>query len=137
MSEISLAGSCLCGSVQYEITGDDAKFYHCHCERCRKASGTGHMSNIILRPGSVRFTAGEALLKRYKVPEAQRFATVFCTNCGSLMPRTSPEAGIVVIPAGSLDHDLEIRPTARIFYDSRANWSCDGDDMPCFTEYPA
>ena len=53
------------------------------------------------------------------------------------MPRTSPEAGLVVIPAGSLDHDLDIRPTARIFYDSRANWSCDGDDVPCFTEYPA
>lgn len=137
MSEISLSGSCLCGSVHYEITGDDAKFYHCHCERCRKASGTGHMSNIILRPESVRFTAGEALLKRYKVPEAKRFATVFCSNCGSLMPRTSPEAGIAVIPAGSLDHDLDIRPTARIFYDSRANWSCDGDDVPCFTEYPA
>lgn len=137
MSEISLSGSCLCGSVQYEITGDDAKFYHCHCERCRKASGTGHMSNIILRPRAVRFTAGEALLKRYKVPEANRFATVFCTHCGSLMPRTSPESGIVVIPAGSLDHDLEIRPTARIFYDSRANWSCESDDVPCFTEYPA
>ena len=137
MSEISLSGSCLCGSVHYEITGDDAKFYHCHCERCRKASGTGHMSNIILRPESVRFTAGEALLKRYKGPEAKRFATVFCSNCGSLMPRTSPEAGLVVIPAGSLDHDLDIRPTARIFYDSRANWSCDGDDVPCFTEYPA
>ena len=107
MSELTLSGSCLCGSVQYEVTGDDAKFYHCHCERCRKASGTGHMSNIIVRTDAVRFTAGESLLKRYDVPEAERFATVFCSNCGSL-----------------------------IFYNSRAEWSCEGSDLPCFEAYP-
>lgn len=136
MSELTLSGSCLCGSVQYEVTGDDAKFYHCHCERCRKASGTGHMSNIIVRTDAVHFTAGESLLKRYDVPEAKRFATVFCSHCGSLMPRISPEAGIVVVPAGSLDHEPAIRPTARIFYDSRAAWTCEGNDLPRFEAYP-
>ena len=103
MSELTLSGSCLCGSVQFEVTGKDPKFYHCHCERCRKASGTGHMSNIIVVTDAVRFTAGESLLKRYDVPEAKRFATVFCSNCGSLLPRVSQAAGIVVIPAGALD----------------------------------
>ena len=136
MSEIKLAGSCLCGSVQYEVAGDDSKFYHCHCERCRKATGTGHATNIILRSETVRWTAGEALLKRYKVPEAQRFATVFCSNCGSLMPRVSAEFGIVVIPAGTLDVDPGIRPEARIFEGSRADWSCEGGDLPGFAEYP-
>jgi hypothetical protein len=136
MSEIRLAGSCLCGSVQYEVAGDDSKFYHCHCERCRKATGTGHATNIILRSDAVRWTAGESLLKRYDVPEAKRFATVFCSNCGSLMPRVSPEFGIVVIPAGTLDVDPGIRPEARIFEDSRAAWSCEGGDLPGFAEYP-
>lgn len=136
MSKLTLSGSCLCGSVQYEVTGGNAQFYHCHCERCRKASGTGHMSNIIVQAGGVRFLAGESLLKRYDVPEAKRFATVFCSNCGSLLPRVSQEAGLVVIPAGSLDHDPAIRPSAHIFYGSRADWSCEGSDLPCFETYP-
>jgi hypothetical protein len=94
------------------------------------------MSNIIVQADAIRFTAGESLLKRYNVPEAKRFATVFCSNCGSLVPRISAEAGIVVIPAGSLDHDPGIRPSARIFYDSRAEWSCEAVDLPCFEAYP-
>ena len=39
MGDIALSGSCLCGSVAYELQGDARRFYHCHCERCRKASG--------------------------------------------------------------------------------------------------
>ena len=130
MGEIALSGSCLCGSVAYELTGDARRFYHCHCERCRKASGSGHASNIILR-----LDAGEDLTRSYKVPEAERFTAVFCRICGSPMPRVY-DGGITVVPAGSLDHDPGIEPQARIFSGSRAQWSCSGDALPCHDTYP-
>lgn len=136
MSEINLSGSCLCGSVAYEINGEPLQFNHCHCERCRKASGTGHATNIIMRPKSVRWIAGEDLLKRYKVPEAKRFSTVFCGNCGSLMPRVAPDNSIAVVPAGTLDNDPGIRPERRIFQGSRVDWSCEANDVPGFDTYP-
>ena len=136
MSEQTLAGSCLCGSVAYEITGDVLGFYHCHCSRCRKATGTGHASNIILKPTGVTWTAGEDLLKFYKVPEAQRFGTNFCTNCGSRMPRVAPDLSIAVVPAGTLDTDPGLRPQARIFYGSRVAWSCDDSPLDCHDTYP-
>jgi len=136
MSEVQLSGSCLCGSIAYEIHGDSLLFAHCHCQRCRKASGTGHASNIILKPESVQWTAGEHLLRRYKVPDAKRFAAVFCSECGSSMPRVAPDNSIAVVPAGSLDSDPGIRPDARIFQDSRAEWSCLGDNVPAFDKYP-
>ena len=101
MSDLRLSGSCLCGSVAYEISGALIAFYHCHCSRCRKASGTGHASNILLRPDAVQWTAGEKLLQRYKVPEAKRFATVFCSHCGCAMPRVAPDQSVAVVPAGS------------------------------------
>lgn len=136
MSDLHLSGSCLCGSVAYEIRGESLQFNHCHCERCRKASGTGHATNIIMKPVSVRWTAGENLLKRYKVPEAERFATVFCSVCGSLMPRLAPDDSIAVVPAGSLDKDPGIRPERRIFQGSRVEWSCEANDLPGFDAYP-
>lgn len=135
MSSISLSGSCLCGSIAYEIRGEATQFNHCHCQRCRKATGTGHATNIIVRPDSVEWTSGESLLKRYKVPEAERFASVFCSVCGSYMPRVAPNNSIVVIPAGSLDVDPGIRPERRIFQDSRADWSCPATDVPAFETY--
>ncbi|MHB1299676.1 MAG: GFA family protein [Burkholderiales bacterium] len=136
MSQITLKGSCLCGSVRYEASGDPQRFYHCHCQRCRKATGTGHASNILMAGAKLIFTKGEDLLKLYKVPEAQRFSRQFCSQCGAAMPRTSGSADRVVIPAGSLDEEPHIRPQARIFWDSRADWSCGGDDLPRHGEYP-
>ncbi len=135
MSEISLSGSCLCGAVRYEITGDDGRFWHCHCQRCRKATGTGHASNVLLKPDKVVWT-GEELLKRYTVPDARAFASVFCGNCGSMMPRVAPDMSIAVVPAGTLDNDPGLRPEARIFQDSRAEWSCDDSRVPGYDTYP-
>jgi hypothetical protein len=137
VEKASFKGSCLCGSVQYELSGEPKRFYHCHCRRCRKASGTGHASNIMVKPDQFGWLSGEELLRRYKVPEAERFYTQFCSQCGSAMPRLVPELGMIVIPAGSLDHEIDLEPQARIFWDSRSEWSCSDKDLPTYAEYPA
>lgn len=136
MTEVTLSGSCLCGEVKYEATGDAQNFFHCHCERCRKASGTGHASNIIMMPAALNWLAGESLLQSYPVPDAKFFTNVFCTTCGARMPRYSPERGLAVIPAGSLDVDPGIEPGARIFKGSGVSWSCHSNDIPEYEEYP-
>jgi len=136
MSVQKFRGSCLCGSVTYELKGDAIRFYHCHCQRCRKATGTSHASNIMVQEESFNWLTGKTLLKRYKVPDAERFYTHFCSECGSAMPRDVPEIGAMIIPAGSVDNVINIKPQARIFWDSRADWTCGGDDIPTFAEYP-
>lgn len=137
MPEISVNGSCLCGSIQYEVTGKAERFYHCHCQRCRKSTGTGHASNLLMTPASsLTWTKGEDLLMRYKVPEAERFYTLFCKQCGSPMPRVMSGLDGVLIGAGSLDCEPPMAPQARIFWDSRAEWSCPSGGLPAFPEYP-
>ncbi len=136
MSKVTLQGSCLCGAVRFEASGEISRFTHCHCSRCRKASGTGHATNLILHGADVRWTQGEALVRRYKVPEAERFATCFCSECGSPLPRFVPNLAMAVVPAGSLDQDPGLRPQAHIFWDSRAAWSCSAGDLPVHGEYP-
>ena len=136
MTQSTFRGSCLCGSVQYEVSGEPQRFNHCHCSRCRKASGTGHASNLLVKPGSIKWIKGEELIQAYKIPEAKRFTSRFCTVCGSQVPRYVKETDFFVIPAGSLDSDPMLLPQARIFWDSRASWSCGGDGLPVYSEYP-
>jgi hypothetical protein len=131
------SGSCLCGAVRYEIQGDVRSFYHCHCLRCRKSSGTGHASNILIKPDSAGWTAGESMIRIFPVPGAQRFRTVFCSTCGGPLPRIAPDLSIAVVPAGSLDESPPVAATDRIFWSSRAEWSCDSGDLPVWDEYPA
>ena len=52
------------------------------------------------------------------------------------MPRQPPGTDAVIIPAGSLDDESPIKPQGRIFYASRAAWSCDDTALPTFVEYP-
>lgn len=136
MTSDTYKGSCICGSISYEITGELRAFPHCHCRRCRKATGTGHASNVILKPHTARFIKGEELVHTYKVPDAERFRTAFCANCGSPMPKWLPDMSLAVIPAGSLDSHPALNPSGRIFYDSKADWSCDTSDLPLWPEYP-
>ena len=131
----SLSGGCLCGAVRYTVNGEAQRFYHCHCSRCRKASGTGHASNLFVQ-GTLTWNSGEELIRTFKLPEAARFANSFCEVCGSRMPRFIEKVGMVFIPAGSLDDEPDIGPQARIFLDSRAKWSCDEAALPGFEQYP-
>ena len=133
MAQTTLKGSCLCGAVKYEVAGEPQRFYHCHCSRCRKATGTGHASNLFLQPGLLRWLSGEEQIRSFKVPEAQRFTNNFCITCGSRLPRQATDT--VVIPCGSLDDEVPIKPQARIFSGSRTAWSCSGDALPTYPEY--
>lgn len=136
MTDVTLQGSCLCGAVRYEVAGKATRFYHCHCSRCRKATGTGHASNLFLQPGTLSWPSGEELVTSYKVPQATRFANTFCKTCGGRVPRQAAGSDLVMIPAGSLDDEAPIQPQAVIFAGSRAGWSCDSGEMPAYPQYP-
>ena len=97
MDTKTLTGSCLCGSVRYNVQGEPQRAFHCHCSRCRKATGTGHATNLFVA-GTLTWDAGEALVRQFKVPEAQRFTNAFCCKCGGRVPRSATGSGMVMIP---------------------------------------
>jgi len=136
MSQQTLTGSCLCGALQYSIEGEPIRFFHCHCSRCRKATGTGHASNVFVSGGNLQWTGDTGLIGSFKVPDAKRFVRTFCTTCGGPLPKAIPDMDLVMIPAGTLDNEPNIEPQARIFQDSKTDWSCSGDEIPCFANYP-
>jgi len=132
MDEKELSGSCLCGAVHYRVRGPWLRFIHCHCMRCRKATGSAHATNLYVQADQFRWTEGEAVVRRYDLPTAERFSTSFCSKCGSRVPSLSRDAATVSIPAGSLDESPDIMPQAQIYWGSRAPWSCDAAAPPKF-----
>ena len=131
-----LGGSCLCGAIAYEITTPIKAVYNCHCLRCRKARAAAHTTNGFTAADGVTFTRGEDQLTVYKLPEARFFTHVFCSACGSGMPRLDTNRGIAVIPFGSLDDDPERGAESHIFIGSKAPWYTPEDDLPQFEKMP-
>lgn len=130
------AGSCLCGAVKYEISGNLGIFQYCHCSRCRKVTGSAHAANIFVKPEQFRWTQGEDMLARYEPAETKHFATSFCTRCGSSMPWLAKTGKAVVVPAGTLDDDPQIRPMQNIFCGSDASWYVEASGLVKFDELP-
>ena len=136
MTDSTLTGSCLCGAVRYAVRKPFLRFAHCHCGRCRKATGTGHASNIYVDPANFEWIVGREYTKRFDLPTARSFSTTFCTECGAPLPHHTRSGREIVIPAGSLDDPPEAMPQVRIFWDSRAPWSGSNDGVPTAGELP-
>lgn len=120
-----ISGGCLCGAVTYEVENDFKRFYFCHCQQCRKITGSAHASNLFTRPSAITWTAGEAFKKQFNYPDRD-FTVVFCTECGSGLPFVTNSGKALLVPAGSLDTEPNIRPNDNIFWQERASWYDDG-----------
>ncbi len=136
MTESSIHGSCLCGSVAYEVMPPFRTMIHCHCSRCRKSTGSGHATNVVVDRDQLRWLCAEDSIQRYNHRVAKSFGKWFCTDCGSPVPRLTRSDQKVVIPAGSLDAAPPVNPTGHIFWASRAPWACGSQGLPVHDEYP-
>ncbi|MBT3984292.1 MAG: hypothetical protein HOE90_23255 [Bacteriovoracaceae bacterium] len=54
-------GSCLCGEISFEVSGDLPKPTACHCSQCRRHSGHYEASVDVLR-SSVKMVMGSGLV---------------------------------------------------------------------------
>lgn len=124
-----ISGSCLCGAVQFGISGTFEAFFLCHCSRCRKGSGSAHASNLFSTTASITWLAGQDRVQSYRLPDT-RHERSFCRECGSALPGLQMEGALLVVPAGSLDTAIDIRPTAHICCAARAEWDADLDNIP-------
>jgi len=132
--EQSYLGSCFCEKVAFEIKGEFNKFFFCHCSRCRKGTGTVHGTNLFSKTAKFNWASGEEFVKTYEVANS-KFSKSFCKNCGSAVP-TVRDNNSIVVPAGSLDSDIDSSPTGHIHMASKANWDQNLDQVAKFGIYP-
>jgi hypothetical protein len=64
-----------------------------------------------------------------------RHTKCFCQNCGSALPYMYKNE-MLVLPAGSIEFDPPIAPTAHIFYKSRAKWEDALNKVQKFDQFP-
>jgi hypothetical protein len=116
------SGGCLCGAVRYECSAEPLAGGHCQCLDCRKTSGTGHSSHVVV-PRAAVTVAGEVTLYDRPADSGRMVTRAFCPRCGS--PVYSLNAALpdhLFLRASSLD-DLELFTPQMVVYASRgASW---------------
>lgn len=122
-------GSCLCGTVSYELRGELGPVVQCHCSRCRKAQGSAYATNSPVKEADFHLLSGQESLRDFESSPG-KFRT-FCSRCGSpVYSRALAKPGILRLRIGLLDTPLSVRPVAHIFASSHAEWDVIRDDLP-------
>jgi len=111
-------GSCLCGAVRYEVHGPLRDVVACHCEQCRKQTGT-YMSATAAKDTDLRITEDRGL-KWYQSSEGAKRG--FCGECGSVMFWKGGGRDYTSITAGSLDGASGLKLAGHIFCDSAGDY---------------
>jgi len=127
-------GSCLCGSVRYEITGELGDFGYCHCTSCRKASGSAHGANAPVDRARFRLLAGGDALREFESSPGKLRA--FCGRCGSpIYAYLTATPEVLRIRLGSLDTPFTKQPKAHTWVSDKAPWEPIEGGLPQFPEW--
>ena len=124
MNDNQAAGGCLCGAVSFIIQLPVERLIHCHCSRCRKATGGAHATNIFVRPEAFEWKQGEKQVARWDLAKAKSFAIAHCTICGCQMPHVTRDGTFMVIPAGSIESEIPKLSRDDIYIKDAPSWSC-------------
>lgn len=120
-------GSCLCGAVTYELTGDLRPSVACHCLQCRKSSGH-YVSATQVQPEQLKLTSDANLTWYQSSPKAQRG---FCSACGSsLFWKHKDDNGAVSVMSGTIDGATDIATAKHIFTAFKGDYYDIADNIP-------
>lgn len=123
-------GSCLCGTVKYQIDAPIESASHCHCSQCRKGHGAAFATYGNVRQEHFRFTQGEQSVAVFHAsPGVSR---TFCQHCGSNLQwfAERPYPKWISVALGTLDTPLENLEQKHIYVQSKADWYCIDDGLP-------
>lgn len=133
---MTISGGCLCEQVRYECA-EEAGGGHCHCLDCRKTSGTGHGSHMIVPETAFKLTG---TVKFFDKPadSGNIVSRGFCENCGSAIYSTnSAMPGMVFVRASILDNPEDFKPQMRVYTDRAAPWDHMDQSLPGFAGMPS
>ncbi|OCK74281.1 hypothetical protein K432DRAFT_386903 [Lepidopterella palustris CBS 459.81] len=132
-------GSCLCGKLTYEFTGEPVKTVLCHCLQCRKLTSSAFTTNLLVPSSAVTIT-GEPKHYDFVQETGDKFKTSFCGECSTLICKETDAdgfQGLLILEAGSLDGGFEeFKPAAEIFVKHRTAWLGELNGLAQFQEKP-
>lgn len=128
-----LAGSCLCGQVQYTVEDSFAYALNCHCSQCRRATGAAFKPFAGIEREKLNLIQGSEGLLLFGGELAH---DARCSKCGSLMYSLVRKGRFVHVTLGTLVHEPSVRPSAHIFVGSKAPWFTITDNLPQHEQFP-
>ena len=118
---MGIAGSCICGSVQYRVSGEPKAVVNCHCNFCRSHSGAVFSCYLVVLEEALEVMADADFISSHEIRDGAR--KHFCRQCGTpLYNRNAKYPGLNMIYLGTAQSAAGYVPTANIYCESQLAW---------------
>ncbi|WP_420588146.1 GFA family protein [Marivita sp.] len=133
---MKFTGQCLCGDVSYTANGPPVVVAQCHCEECRRLSGTGHSVGAMFRTEAVDVN-GTLSEFSYTSATGSEVTKVFCATCGSpVYGKNTRSPNHLTLTLGTMDNHSGLEVEVVIFERDKPHWDQLGRDVACFSTQP-
>ena len=119
-------GSCLCGAVRFEVSGDLPPPDACHCVQCRKQSGHFFASTDVPRAAVTVDGADKVTW----FASSERVRRGFCSVCGSTLFWDPIRRDFIGIAMGAFDTPTATRLRMHIFVAEKGDYYELADGLP-------
>ena len=127
------AGGCFCGAIRYEVSGAARTLCYCHCESCRRASGSPAVAWGTFERGGFRVTRGAPAEFRSSKPVVRGF----CASCGSCLTyRHEARPAEIDVTLATLDEVRQLAPRMHVWVADKLPWVRIEDGLPQFPGTP-
>ena len=111
-----ITGGCLCKSIRYEIQGEPFRIANCHCDDCRKATGSAYATNLFFKEEQITILKGNPKKFQHLADSSNTMTKEFCENCGSqVFGSGSLRPGIKNVKVGSIDDASFVKPSVNLY----------------------
>lgn len=125
MTGESHSGGCMCGAVRFRAAGAPIRVGLCHCETCRRNSGSMFLTFAVFPRDRFLVEAGETGYLQSSIKGRRHF----CRDCGSPLFSEWSDTDSFDVYVGALDEPHELRPTYELLWNGRAPWLADMPDL--------
>lgn len=133
---MGFTGGCLCGAVRFTSTADPLMAGHCQCVDCRRSSGSGHCTHLLV-PEQAFTVSGTATFYQRPADSGNLVSRGFCPTCGSpVFSRNAGMPGMLFPRASALDDPEVIKPQMVVFTSRGPSWDFIDPALPSFPEMP-
>ena len=125
------AGGCACGSIRYEV-GAPLWVTACHCDACKKRTGSAVGLSIVVSKSDVKSFSGETRTFIRTGDSGKQVHYDFCPNCGTTVRwRVELVPGREMYALGTLDQPGQLEPTGEYYTDAALPWARFNCELTC------
>jgi hypothetical protein len=131
----NITGGCLCGRIKYKVNGEPFRIANCHCDDCRKATGSAYATNLFFNETQIILTQGTLKKFKHTADSGGSMTKEFCDNCGSqVFGSGTNRPGIINVKVGSINDAHFVKPDVNLYTSHALNCTHIDDDVDNYEE---